>query len=49
MYRAACQSQENVHNKIPDSRLRGNDVTAAPAIPGKTAGRDPESRFLTQA
>jgi hypothetical protein len=36
-----------VHNKILDSGFRRNDGSALFVIPGKAAGRDPESRRFT--
>jgi hypothetical protein len=36
------------HNKILDSGFRRNDVSASFVIPGKAAGRDPESRPFSE-
>jgi len=44
--KSLCQAKASsrVHHKILDSRLRGNDERGETVIPGKAAGRDPESR-----
>jgi hypothetical protein len=38
------RQKRGVHNKIPDSGFRRNDERGGIVIPGKAAGRDPESR-----
>jgi hypothetical protein len=37
-----------VHNKILDSGFRRNDERGRGVIPGKAAGRDPESRHPSE-
>jgi hypothetical protein len=46
--RGGCQCEVCiwVHNRILDSGFRRNDASASFVIPGKAAGRDPESRRL---